>query len=133
MASVTATIMVGGSHPYEPAFDPRFVLELWEGSRATWVVRNVADGKVVKRIEPEMPAFIAGAAVLFLSEHIAEIGEDTTVVVSPLADSTLMGQVHIFEKLVDCDLHILQPVYSRVRSAWGEGWMVRDDRPELVG
>ena len=128
MASVTAFIMVGTAHPNQIALYPEFTLELWEGSHATWVIRDQNSGQITARLEPEMPAYIAGAAIAYLSDAISRTPEMLSVVVAPMDNSSLLGQVHLFQNLEGCDLNVLSPIFTKVRDAWNDQWIVRDER-----
>jgi hypothetical protein len=54
MAAVTATILLGGSHPNDTSVDPYYLMKLWEGDRELIDnLHRVRTGKSVTAIHLE--------------------------------------------------------------------------------
>lgn len=141
MASVTAFVTVGTPHPNELSIYPDTVVELWEGSRAAWVVRSIKDGRIVRRVYPDSPELIGVELVRILNSLVPEPIEsshgpiDMSVVVATLPQSSLLRHLELLKEIRACDLHILEPVYSRTYSSWSGRWDVRDSSsvPHKIG
>lgn len=132
MASVTGVVLVGSPHQNDTSISPDFLLELWEGSRATWVLRRLEDGKILTRKSPDSPDLIGEALLEVLNsvmpastDHVDRI-VDMAVIAVPLPGSSLLNHVHLLRDLRVCDVHIMEPVFSRTYSAWSGQWNVTD-------
>jgi hypothetical protein len=53
MAAVTATILLGGSHPNDTSVDPYYLMKLWEGDRAAWTAHSLTDPTFERRMLPK--------------------------------------------------------------------------------
>ena len=58
MAAVTATILLGGSHPNDTSVDPSYLMKLWEGDRAAWTAHSLTDPTFERRVLPKSPETI---------------------------------------------------------------------------
>lgn len=141
MASVTAYLTVGTPNPNEHSIYPDTVVELWEGSRATWVVRSIKNGRIVRRVYPKSPEMIGIDLVRILDSLVprplesAEGPFKMSIVAAPLPQSSLLLHLDLLKDVRACDVHILEPVYSRTYSSWSACWDVRDasDAPRELG
>ena len=59
MAAVTATILMGGSHPNGTSVDRYYLMKLWEGDRAAWTAHSLTDPTFERRVLPKAPETIA--------------------------------------------------------------------------
>ena len=124
--------MVGSPHQNDTSISPDFLVELWEGSRATWVLRRLEDGKILTRKSPESPDLIGQALLEVLNSVMPATTDDVdqlvdmAVVAVPLPGSSLFSHLHLLRDLRVCDVHIMQPTFSRTYSAWSGQWNVTD-------
>jgi hypothetical protein len=130
MASVSAFVTIGSTHPNDNGFSPDWVAELWEGDRATWVFRPTDTDKRVKRYKPESPdeifdAFRKGLKTIYRGElEDAKKPSGMTLVVVILDGSTLGRSVRKFKALKSCDIQLAPVSWSRTWSQWTSGWSV---------
>lgn len=138
MASITAFVIVGSPHPNDSSVTPDTMIELWEGSRATWVVRRLQDGMILRRLYPDSPNEIGNALIEILSSMTPDkrLGGsqivDMSVVVAPLPGSSMNLHLGALTDVSVCDVHILETVFSRTMSAWTGEWTVHDRRHLLT-
>ena len=118
MACVTCTVLVGVPHQNDNGIQPELLIELWEGSRATWIIRDLTRRDPDNLIEPEKPEFIARDLVNYLDMRVQDKSERQSIIISPLEGSSVIRQLTSFQKLRDCDLHVMHVEYSRVFSEW---------------
>jgi hypothetical protein len=118
MACVTCTVLVGAPHQNDNGIQPELLIELWEGSRATWIIRDLTRANTDKLIEPERPEFIAGDLIDYLGKRVQAVSDRQSIIISPLEGSSVLRQLASFEKLSDYDLHVMHVEYSRVFSEW---------------
>ena len=68
MAAVTATILLGGSHPNDTSVDPYYLMKLWEGDRAACVTASAKantespENSVTTTAERSSPSAVIGNA-----------------------------------------------------------------------
>ena len=58
MASVTAFIIIGDPHPNDNGISPEWLIELWEGSRATLKLKSLTGSKRSRVIQVATPKAI---------------------------------------------------------------------------
>ena len=63
MAAVTATILLGGSHPNDTSVDPYYLMKLWEGDRAAWTAHSLTDPTFERRVLPKAAARIRAGKI----------------------------------------------------------------------
>ena len=134
MSTVTAFALVGTPHPNDGDISPTYFIELWEGSVATWVLRRLEDGAVISRVTPAGPDQIGDALVHLVRQlgpvqpRVPETPWDMSLVISILTGSTLATQIEPLKSLVQCDVHILNTVYSRTFNTWTGHWTTEGHR-----
>jgi hypothetical protein len=133
MASVSAFVALGSTHPNDNGFSPEWVAELWEGDRATWVFRPTEAGKRVKRYKPESPDEIFDAFDKGLRTIYRGVLDDSkkpsglTLVVVVLDGSSLARSLRKFKGLKSCDVQLAPVSWSRTWSQWTADWSVSGD------
>jgi len=132
MASVSAMVSIGHSHPNDNGFSPSWTAELWEGDRATWVLRPIAEGKRVRRVRPESPDLIFDS-LLDLLQRMYKVPLDDpkaptgiTMLVTVLHGSTLSPSLRRFKALKGLDVHLAPVSWDRTWSRWTGKWDTRE-------
>ena len=139
MASVTAFVIIGTPHPNESSIHPDTIVELWEGSRATWVVRRVENGSVIRRVHPKEPAAIGRSLLETLQSmtHQSDLHGnkvvDMSIVVAPLPGSSVLAHLDLLRGITACDVHILDSIFSRTFSSWTGQWNLSGNSVASVG
>ena len=129
MASVTAFVLIGSPHPFDTAVNPNTMIELWEGSRATWVVRNLSNGSIEKRVSPDSPSLIAQSLIEILENLAPGVTKqdgkaiDMSIVLAPLPGAAINDVSKALRGINAADVHILDCVYSRSLSPWSGEWV----------
>ena len=130
MASVSAFVSIGSSHPNENGFSPEWIVELWEGDRAVWVLRSFDGVKKPKKFKPASPARIYDSFVEVL-EHLypgstKTRNSSTTIALAVviLEDSTFLKSARKCRTLKNFDVHMAPVSWSRTWSMWKNKWIV---------
>ena len=132
MASVSAIVSIGNSHPNDNGFSPSWVAELWEGDRATWVLRPTEEGKRIRRVRPESPDLIFDSLLEVLQRmHKTPLDDPKaptgiTMVVTVLHGSTLSRSLRRFKALKGVDVHLAPVSWDRTWSQWTGQWDTRE-------
>ena len=122
MSTVTATILIGSSHPNDNGVNPHLLLKLWEGDRATWTAHALADPTFERRVQPKAPEGIAGDGAQ-LVRSLAREFDLNAVAVCVMEKSSLLTNVKQFaSSFTDVDVHILTSAGSRTFSQWAKEW-----------
>lgn len=133
MASVSAFVALGSTHPNDNGFSPEWVAELWEGDRASWVFRPSDAEKRVKRYKPESPdeifdAFQKGLGTIYRGElSDSKKPSGITLVVVILDGSSLTRSIRKFKALKSFDVQLAPVSWSRTWSHWTGDWSVVDE------
>ncbi len=123
MAAVTATILIGTSHPNDVSVDPHYLLRLWEGDRAAWTAHSLADPTFVRRVLPQAPETIAVEGARMAMELAGEFRLDAVMVCAIEGSSVERGLQAMAAELTEVDVHLLSSVGSRIYSGWKEQWI----------
>lgn len=132
MASVSAIVSIGHSHPNDNGFAPSLTAELWEGDRATWVLRPTEEGKRIRRVRPESPNLIFDSLLEVLQRMYRGPLDDPkapsglTVVVTVLHGSTLSRSLKRFRMLKGVDVHLAPVSWDRTWNQWTGKWDVHE-------
>lgn len=123
MATVTATVLIGSTHPNDVGVNAQLVVKLWEGDGPSWIAHSLDDTTFERRVRPESPDDIAADGCTLIKQLVREFGCDA-VMVCALPGSTINRQLEVFgAELRDVDLHLLSAVGSRTYSRWNDEWM----------
>lgn len=131
MASVSAIVSIGYSHPNDNGFSPSWSAELWEGDRATWVFRPAEEGKRARRVRPESPDLIFDSFLETITRlHKGPIDDPKqpsglALVVTVLHGSTLARFMRRFRALKGVDVHLAPVSWDRTWSQWTGKWDTR--------
>jgi hypothetical protein len=131
MASVSAFVAIGQSHPNDVGFAPSWTAELWEGDRATWVLRPVDPKKRLRRWKPDSPDAIFDSFLEVLASVYRGPLDDPknpsgiTLVVVPLEGSSLLRFTRRFKVLKSFDVHLGSITWSRTWSSWSSSWSTK--------
>ena len=128
MASVTAFIIIGDPHPNDNGISPEWLIELWEGSRATLKLKSLTGSKRSRVIQVATPK-----AIFKNIKNILEtIYPDSTkkslepylksLVITCLKGSSLEIDIDKFNQLARFDTHISTRIKSRTYSRWSSNW-----------
>ena len=82
MAAVTATILLGGSHPNDVSVDTYFIMKLWEGARAAWTVHSLEDPKFERRVLPHSPETIHTEGCALINDLVRELDIGAVMVIA---------------------------------------------------
>ena len=122
MSTVTATILIGSSHPNDNGVNPNVLLKLWEGDRAVWTAHSLADPAFERRVQPRAPEDIAADGAQLVTSLAREFGLNA-VAVCLLEKSSLLAHVKQFAaELAELDVHVLTSSGSRTYSQWSKEW-----------
>ena len=129
MASVSAFILMGSSHPNDIGFTPEWVCELWEGDRARWVLRSVRTSKRPRSFSPDaskeifdsLKDAIVAAYPGSLEKSDAPTG--VSLVIVCLEGSSLRKFLPHLRKLRRFDIHEAPVSWSRTYSRWSGDWI----------
>jgi hypothetical protein len=122
MSTVTATILIGSSHPNDNGVNPHLLLKLWGGDRATWTAHALADPTFERRVQPKAPEGIAGDGAQ-LVRSLAREFDLNAVAVCVMEKSSLLGhEMQLAAQLTELDVHILTSSGSRTYSQWSKEW-----------
>ena len=122
MAAVTATILIGTSHPNDVSVDPHYLLRLWEGDRAAWTAYALADPVFERRLQPRAPEDIAADGAQLVMTLAREFALNA-VMVCVTETSSLLAHVKQFaSELTELDVHVLTSSGSRTYSQWSKTW-----------
>jgi hypothetical protein len=125
MAAVTATILLGGSHPNDISVDPYFIMKLWEGDRAAWTVHSLEDPTFQRRVLPESPETIHTEGCALINSLVREFGIGA-VIVAAIEESTIEKHLDEMAALIhDVDVHLLATRGSRTYSGWKSTWITK--------
>ena len=128
MASVSAFVSMGSTHPNDNGFSPEWICELWEGDRAKWVLRSVRTTKRPRSFSPEAPAKIldslkdAIASAYPGSLEKSDVPLGISLVIVTLEDSSLKKFMPRLRKLGRFDIHEASVSWSRTFSGWSGDW-----------
>ena len=128
MASVSAFVSMGSSHPNDVGFSPEWVCELWEGDRAKWVLRSVRTTKRPRSFSPQSPAMIfdslkdAIVAAYPGSLDESDVPSGISLVVVCLEGSSFKKFLPRLRKLGRFDIHEASVSWSRTYSDWSGEW-----------
>ena len=126
MGIATALVVIGGSHPNDTGISPHIIIELWEGSRATWMVRSIGDDSFTHRVDPKKPEDIFDGLIKAINAAspvaggIAKRGMPSgiSLAVTIFENSSLLRDIKRFKEFVDCDVTVFQTTYSRTFNQW---------------
>lgn len=122
MSTVTATILIGSSHPNDKGVNPHLLLKLWEGDRATWTAHALADPVFERRLQPRVPEDIAADGAQLVMTLAREF-DLNAVMVCVTETSSLLAHVKRFaSELTELDVHVLTSSGSRTYSQWSKAW-----------
>lgn len=130
MASVSAFVSMGSTHPNDNGFSPEWVCELWEGDSAKWVLRSVRSAKRPRSFSPESPAKIldslkdAIGAVYLGSLDKSDEPTGIALIVVCLEGSSLIRFLPRIRKFDRFDVHEAPVSWSRTYSGWSGEWHV---------
>ena len=123
MAAVTATILLGGSHPNEISFDAFYIMKLWEGDRAAWTVHSLEDATFERRVLPASPETIHSEGCALINDLVRELGIGA-VMVTVLEQSSIEKHLDEMAELIsDVDVYLLSTRGSRTYSRWKNEWI----------
>ena len=122
MAAVTATILLGGSHPNDTSVDPYYLMKLWEGDRAAWTAHSLTDPTFERRVLPKAPETIAVEGGRMAMGLVREFGLGAVMVCAIDGSSILQGIEEMATVMTEVDLHLLTPAGSRTYSRWKDQW-----------
>jgi hypothetical protein len=129
MASVTAFIILGDPHPNDNGISPEWLIELWEGNKATLQLKPINSKKRSRIFRIESPKDIF-ATVRKILEHVYPDSTKRTkspygksLVVTCLNGSSLESQITKFAQLSRLDIHIAKVETSRTFSQWSNDWV----------
>jgi hypothetical protein len=123
MAAVTATILLGGSHPNEISVDTYYIMKLWEGDRAAWTVHSLEDPKFERRVLPASPETIHTEGCALINNLVRELGIGA-VMLTALEQSSIEKHLDEMAQLIcDVDVHLLTTRGSRTYSRWKNEWI----------
>ncbi len=122
MAAVTATILIGGSHPNDTSVDPYYLMKLWEGDRAAWTAHSLTDPTFERRVLPKAPETIAVEGARMAMGLVREFGMGAVMVCAIEGSSILHGIEEMAKVITEVDLHLLTPAGSRTYSRWKDQW-----------
>ncbi len=123
MAAVTATILLGGSHPNDISVDAYYIMKLWEGDRAAWTVHSLKDPKFERRILPASPETIHTEGCALINDLVRELGIEA-VMVTALNQSSIEKHLDEMAELIrGVDVHLLATRGSRTYSRWKNEWV----------
>jgi hypothetical protein len=86
MATVTAHILAGSSHPYDLGVIPTHLLMLWEGDSAALSIVNLVSGRE-RKIYPKVPADIRRSVAMAIRSTRASAISVTVMRGSSLGDA----------------------------------------------
>jgi hypothetical protein len=127
MASISAYVVIGQSHPNEIGLvNTKYILELWEGDKATWNIRDVARNDETS-VNCVSPSEITQVLLRFISESQqnslahSNFQPRPSILIVPLTNSSLEVDIkllvsHLSE--LSIDYHIFTTVNSHVVNAW---------------
>ena len=122
MAAVTAVIIVGESHPNDTGVNPKVILKLWEGSRASWTAHSLTDQRFERRADPGEPANIMVDGCI-LARDIAFEFNLNAVMICASSNSSINNQIlEGMKSLEGLDVYITQQTGSRTHNQWRGGW-----------
>ena len=123
MAAVTATILLGGSHPNDISVDAYYIMKLWEGDGAAWTVHSLEDAKFERRVLPASPETIHSEGCALINDLVRELGIGA-VMVTVLEQSSIEKHLDEMAELIrDVDVHLLTTHGSRTYSRWKNEWI----------
>ena len=129
MASVSAFVSMGPSHPNDNGFSPEWVCELWEGSRATWMLRSAGATKSDRSFSPDAPAKIldslkdAIASAYPGSLEKSDVPTGISLVIVCLEGSSLSEFLPSLRSFDQFDIHEAPVSWSRTYSRWSGDWI----------
>jgi hypothetical protein len=128
MASVSAFVSMGPTHPNDIGFSPEWICELWEGDRAKWVLRSVRTTKRPKSFSPDAPAKIFESLKDAISTAYpgslekSDSPKGISIVIVCLEGSSLRKFLPRLRKLGSFDIHEAPVSWSRTYSGWSGDW-----------
>ncbi len=128
MASASAFIILGSPHPNDNGISPEWLIELWEGDRATLKLKSLTSQKRAKFFYPQ-----SSKAIFKTVNEILELVYPgatqkskepyfKALVVTCLPGSSLESDIEKFEKLTRLEVHLTKKVKSRIFSQWTNNW-----------
>ena len=138
MGIATALVVIGGSHPNDTGISPHIIVELWEGSRATWLVRSIGDDSFTHRVDPESPEDIFDGLIEAIKAASPMAGgmvkpgmpAGISIAVTIFENSSLLLDVERFKEFTDCDVTVFQTTYSRTFNQWAPTGTSQWNTPE---
>lgn len=128
MASVSAFVLMGPSHPNDTGLSPEWICELWEGDRAKWVLKSMRSnrrnrifspstpGKILESLESAIDSAYPGS----LKDLEDPIG--VSLVVVCLDGSSLAKSLPRLRKLKRFDVHQAPVSWYRTFNHWSGKW-----------
>ena len=127
MASISACVVIGQSHPNEIGLvNTKYILELWEGDKATWNIRDVARNEETS-VNCVSPSEIIQVLLRFISESQqnnlahSNFQPRPSILIVPLTNSSLEVDTNLLVSHLSglsIDYHIFTTVNSHVVNAW---------------
>ncbi len=128
VASVSAFIILGGPHPNDNGIYPEWLIELWEGNRATLKLKSLTSQKRAKLFYPESSKTIfksVNEVLEFVYPGATQKNKEPyfkALVVTCLPGSSLERDIEKFERLTRLEVHLTKKVKSRTFSQWTNNW-----------
>ncbi len=126
MGIATALVVIGDLHPNDTGISPLLIVELWEGIRATWLVRSIGDDSFTHRVDPKKPDDIFDGLIEAIKVASPVAGgivkpgmpSGISLAVTIFENSSLLRDLKRFEEFIDCDVTVFQTTYSRTFNQW---------------
>lgn len=126
MASVSAFLILGKTHPNDNGFSPEWVAELWEGDRAKWILRSRDASKRARSFSPSTPSKIFDSLLKVI--EVAYPGalkqpsesNGLSLVVVCLDGSSLRKLLPRIRRIPKFDIHEAPVSWARTFDTWGE-------------
>ena len=128
MASVSAFIILGSPHPNDNGIYPEWLIELWEGDRATLKLKSLTSQTRAKLFYPQSSKAIFKTVNEILESvypGATQKGKEPyfkALVVTCLPGSSLERDIEKFDKLTRLEVHLTKKVKSRKFSQWVNDW-----------
>lgn len=129
MASVTAFIIIGDPHPNDNGISPEWLIELWEGSRATLKLKSLTGSKRSRVVQVATPKAIFKNIKNILETVYPDSTKKSSepyfksLVITCLKGSSLEIDLDKFIQLTRFDTHISTKIRSRTYSRWSSTWV----------
>lgn len=128
MASVSAFVLMGPSHPNDTGLSPEWICELWEGDRPKWVLRSLRPNRRNRTFSPRAPGRILDSLQAAIGsaypESLNDIDEPigVSLVVVCLDGSSLAKSLPRLRKLERFDVHEAPVSWYRNFDRWSGKW-----------